>query len=487
MEIAVRHFKGMEAVGVVVQREMTFLESVDANVSRAAALLDLPPGLLQQIRECNVVYQLRFPVRIRGEIRVFRGWRAVHSEHRLPAKGGIRYAPNVNQDEVEALAALMSYKCAIVDVPYGGAKGALDIDPRQYTEEELEAITRRFAAELIQKARIGPSTDVPGPDMGTGPREMAWILDVYQTLRPDDLNANAVVTGKHPSMSGIAGRHEATGRGVVFAMREFFRHPEHVRQAGLSGDLEGKRVIIQGLGNVGYHAAKILQEEDGAKIIGIVERDGALYDENGLDVEAVARWMREHRGVAGFPGVTFIEDGRRLLEHECDILIPAALENQITAENAPRIQAKLIVEAANGPVTAAADEILRARGKFMIPDIYANAGGVTVSYFEWIKNLSHIRFGRLERRFEEMRGQQVIEALQTLTGRPVPEAVQKTLTKPADELDLVRSGLDDTMRTAYQEICAVMERYPGTDMRTAAYVLAIEKIARAYIQRGIWP
>src|SRR5690606_13381058 len=314
MEIAVRHFKGMEAVGVVVQREMTFLESVDANVSRAAALLDLPPGLAQQIRECNVVYQLRFPVKIRGELRVFRGWRAVHSEHRLPAKGGIRYGPMVDQQEVEALAALMSYKCAVVDVPYGGAKGALDINPREYTEEELEAITRRFAAELIRKANISPGTDVPGPDMGTGPREMAWIYDVYQTLRPDDLNASAVVTGKDPTMSGIAGRREATGRGVVFAIREFFRHPEHVKKAGLDGGLEGKRVIIQGLGNVGYHAASILSQEDGAKIVAVVEWDGALVDEEGLDVEAVAAHLRENRGVKGFPGATYVEDGHRVLE-----------------------------------------------------------------------------------------------------------------------------------------------------------------------------
>ena len=467
---------------------MTFLESVDYMFTRAASLLDLPPGLANCIRDCNAVYQLRFPVKIRGEYRMFRGWRAVHSQHRLPAKGGIRYAPGVRQEEVEALAALMSYKCAVVDVPYGGAKGALDIDPREYTEEELEHITRRFATELIRKAGISPSTDVPGPDMGTGPREMAWIYDVYQTMRPDDLNAVAVVTGKDPAMGGIAGRREATGRGVVYAIREFFRHPEHVRMAGLAGDLDGKRVIIQGLGNVGYHAAKMLSGEDGAKIIGIIERDGALFHEQGLDVEAVARHMREHRGVAGFPGATFVPDGRRMLEEECDILIPAALENQITAENAPRIQAKLIAEAANGPVTAEADDILRSRGKFMIPDVYANAGGVTVSYFEWIKNLSHIRFRRLERRLEEMRGIQVAEALEALTGRAVTAPVRQMLTQAADELDLVRSGLDDTMRSAYQQIWDVVESRPGvTDMRTGAYVLAIEKIARALLDRGIWP
>lgn len=456
--------------------------------TRAASKMDLPPGLADHIRECNVVYQLRFPVYIRGEYRTFRAWRAVHSEHRLPTKGGIRFSPNVSQGEVEALAALMSYKCAIVDVPYGGAKGALEINPREYTEEELERITRRFAADLVRKARLSPSVDVPGPDMGTGPREMGWIMDVYKTFHPTDVNAAAVVTGKRPTASGIAGRHEATGRGLQYALREFFRHPEDVKKANLEGGLEGKRIIVQGLGNVGYHVSKFLQQEDGAKIIGIVEWDGALVDDNGLDVEAVKQHITEHGGVKGYTGATYVENGASVLEADCDVLIPAALEGQITEENAPRIRARVILEAANGPTTAAADEILRERGVFIIPDVYANAGGVTVSYFEWIKNLSHIRFGRLERRFEEARGQQVIEALEELIGRPVPEAIRNTLTSAAGELDLVRSGLDDTMRNAYNEIRDVLARNPeAEDMRTAAYMLAIEKISRAYLEQGVWP
>lgn len=456
--------------------------------TRAASKMDLPPGLADHIRECNVVYQLRFPVYIRGEYRTFRAWRAVHSEHRLPTKGGIRFSPNVSQGEVEALAALMSYKCAIVDVPYGGAKGALEINPREYTEEELERITRRFAADLVRKARLSPSVDVPGPDMGTGPREMGWIMDVYKTFHPTDVNAAAVVTGKRPTASGIAGRHEATGRGLQYALREFFRHPEDVKKANLEGGLEGKRIIVQGLGNVGYHVSKFLQQEDGAKIIGIVEWDGALVDDNGLDVESVKQHITEHGGVKGYTGATYVENGASVLEADCDVLIPAALEGQITEENAPRIRARVILEAANGPTTAAADEILRERGVFIIPDVYANAGGVTVSYFEWIKNLSHIRFGRLERRFEEARGQQVIEALEELIGRPVPEAIRNTLTSAAGELDLVRSGLDDTMRNAYNEIRDVLARNPeAEDMRTAAYMLAIEKISRAYLEQGVWP
>lgn len=470
------------------KKDSSFLESVDQMFSRAAERLDLPPGLAEHIRECNIVYQLRFPVYIRGEYKVFRAWRAVHSEHRLPAKGGMRFAPNVDQSEVEALAALMSYKCAIVDVPYGGAKGALDINTRDYTEEELERITRRLAADLVRKARVSPSTDVPGPDVGTGPREMGWIMDVYQSLHPTDVNAFGVVTGKSPTAGGITGRHEATGRGVQYAVREFFRHPEDVKRANLDGGLEGKRVVVQGLGNVGYHASKFLSEEDGVKIVGIVEWDGALVDENGLDVEAVKQHIIEHGGVSGYKDATYVKEGKQVLEAECDILIPAALEGQLTTENAPRIKAPLIFEAANGPTTAGADAILRERGVVIVPDVYTNAGGVTVSYFEWIKNLSHIRFGRLERRFDEFQGEQIIAAIEEVTQQQVSDAVRTALTRSAGELDLVRSGLDDTMRGAYQEIRDVLERHPEAgDLRTAAYMLAIQKISRAYLERGVWP
>ena len=317
---------------------------------------------------------------------------------------------------------------------------------------------------------------------------MGWILDVYKTFHPTDVNAAAVVTGKRPTASGIAGRHEATGRGLQYALREFFRHPEDVKKAGLEGGLEGKRVIVQGLGNVGYHVSKFLQQEDGAKIVGIIEWDGALVDENGLDVESVKQHIMEYGGVKGYSGATYVENGASVLEADCDVLIPAAMEGQLTEENAPRIRARVILEAANGPTTAAADEILRRRGVFIIPDVYANAGGVTVSYFEWIKNLSHIRFGRLERRFEEMRGQQVIQALEQLTKQPVPQTIRDVLTSAAGELDLVRSGLDDTMRNAYNEIREVLARHPeAEDMRTAAYMLAIKKISRAYLEHGVWP
>jgi glutamate dehydrogenase (NAD(P)+) len=466
--------------------EATFKESVDLMFDRAASTLDLPPGLAEQIKANNNVYQVRFFVKFRDSYRIFTGWRATHSEHRLPVKGGIRFAPSVDQEDVEALAALMSYKCAIVDVPFGGAKGGLNIDPRQYDEFELERITRRFAQELIKKGYISPSENVPAPDMGTGTREMAWIADTYQTLHPHDLNAIACVTGKPVSQGGIEGRVEATGRGVFYAIQEFFRHPEDVKQAGLEGGLQGKRAVIQGLGNVGFHTAKFLSELEGVKITGIIERDGAIVSDAGMDVEDVFAHIRETGGVKGFGGGNFVEKGASVLEAECDILVPAALEGQITLENAPHIKAPLIAEAANGPLTFQADQYLREHGKVILPDAYLNAGGVTVSYFEWIKNLSHIRFGRLDRRHEEIRGQNIVETIEHMVGKSIPDEFRKKLSYGSNELDLVRSGLDDTMRTAYQNI---REIYLGNDnvpdLRTAAFRLAIEKISSAYLEMGL--
>jgi glutamate dehydrogenase (NAD(P)+) len=424
-------------------------------------------------------------VLLRGEYKIFRGWRAVHSEHRLPAKGGIRYSPVVDADEMEALAALMSFKCAVVDVPFGGSKGGLAVDPTEYEPAELEAITRRFTRELAKKGCIGPSLNVPAPDMGTGPREMAWIADEYRSLCPSEINAIACVTGKPTTQGGIAGRVEATGRGIQYALREFFRHPEDVRAAGLDGGLQGKRLVVQGLGNVGHHAAKFLAEEDGVRVVAIIQRDGALIDENGLDVEAVAEHIRGTGGVANFPGVHFVADGPSVLEMDCDLLMPAASQNQITAENAERIRAPIVVEAANGPVTFDADQILLRRKKVVLPDIYMNAGGVTVSYLEWVKNVSHIRFGRLDRRLEETRGEQIIRMVEQMAGRKVPDELAAPLRRGAAEIDLVRSALDDTMRLAWQNIRETVAVHRNVnDYRTAAFVLAIEKIARAYVEMG---
>lgn len=466
---------------------LSFRESVDKMVNRAMQYLKLPMGLPAEIIACNSVIKVQFPVKLSdGKYHIFSGWRAVHSDHRLPVKGGIRYASNVNQDEVEALAALMTYKCAIVNVPYGGSKGGIRLNPRDYSDYELELITRRFARELINKGYLSPSENVPAPDMGTGEKEMAWIADTYKTLHPNDVNYFACVTGKPVTVGGIRGRVEATGRGVQYVIREFFRHPEDVKATGIDGGLAGKRVVIQGLGNVGFHAAKFLSEDDGAKIVCVIERDGAIIDENGINVENLSAYRLENNGsVKGYPDGTYEENGRACLEMECDILIPAALEGQITVDNAPNIKAKLIVEAANGPITYHGDEVLRERGVTVLPDAYVNAGGVTVSYFEWIKNLSHIRFGRMERRLDEFRGERIVEALEQMTGKSVPPALKQDITQGADELTLVRSGLDDTMRLAYQEVRDARLRHNIADFRTASYVVALEKISTTRIEMGV--
>ncbi|EDZ42865.1 GLutamate dehydrogenase [Rhodobacteraceae bacterium HTCC2083] len=471
--------------------EPSFRESVDMMFNRAVGLLDLSPGLEEKIRVCNATYTVRFGVRLRGKIETFTGYRSVHSEHMEPVKGGIRFAMGVNQDEVEALAALMTYKCALVEAPFGGSKGGLRIDPRLYDEHELELITRRFAYELIKRDLIDPAQNVPAPDMGTGEREMAWIADQYNRMNTTDINSKACVTGKPLNAGGIAGRIEATGRGVQYALREFFRDELGLKKAGLSGTLDGKRVVVQGLGNVGYHAAKFLNEEDGSKITGIIEHDGGLFNEGGLDVEAVRTWITEHGGVSGYPDARYDENGAAIMEEDCDILIPAALEGVINLSNAERIKAPLIIEAANGPVTAGADEILRKKGAVIIPDMYANAGGVTVSYFEWVKNLSHIRFGRMQRRQEEGRHQLVVDELERLSsdkglGWQLSPGFKEKYLRGADELELVRSGLDDTMRISYQAMRDVWHsRDDVEDLRTAAYLVAINKVAASYRAKGL--
>jgi glutamate dehydrogenase (NAD(P)+) len=472
--------------------EPSFRESVDLMFNRASKLLDLSPGLEQKIKVCNSTYTVRFGVRLRGKIETFTGYRSVHSEHMEPVKGGIRFALSVNQDEVEALAALMTYKCALVETPFGGSKGGLCIDPRQWDEHELEQITRRFAYELIKRDLIHPAQNVPAPDMGTGEREMAWIADQYARMNTTDINAKACVTGKPPHAGGIQGRVEATGRGVQYALREFFRHKQDTAKAGLTGGLDGKRVIVQGLGNVGYHAAKFLSEEDGCLITAVIERDGALLDPNGLNVEDVRQWMNRHGGLlAGYPNATHVADGRAVLEEACDILIPAAMEGVINLTNADRIRAPLIIEAANGPVTFGADEVLRRKGCVIIPDMYANAGGVTVSYFEWVKNLSHIRFGRMQRRAEEARSRLLVEELERLSsdqglGWSLAEGFKEKFLQGSDELALVRSGLDDTMRTAYQSMREVWHgRQDVEDLRVAAYIVSIGRVAQTYRSKGL--
>jgi glutamate dehydrogenase (NAD(P)+) len=463
-----------------------FFAQVNATVDRAASLMTINPGILQQIRACDCVYRVTFPTRRDdGTIEVIDGWRVEHSHHRMPTKGGIRYSMMVSEDEVSALAALMSYKCAIVDVPFGGAKGGLKISAWKYSVAELERITRRFTYELARKNLIGPGVDVPAPDFGTGPREMAWMVDTYSGLHSGELDAIACVTGKPVTQGGIRGRNEATGRGVYFGIREACDDAELMKQYRMSPGLAGKRLVIQGLGNVGYHTAKFCQE-GGAVIVGLAEFDGAVHAPDGMDVEAVYRHFREHNSIQGVPGLTTLDSSADALELECDILVPAALEGQITGDNAPRIHAKLIAEAANGPVTADADEILRARGVGVLPDVYLNAGGVVVSYFEWIKNLSHVRFGRMNHRLEKQNQERMLRMLQE---RGLPGLDEETIRQAShgnDEASLVASGLEDTMIIGYRDIRDAQERY-DVDLRVAAYATALEKIGRAYDELGIFP
>ena len=466
--------------------EPTFRESTNIMFNNAVELMQLPPGLVEKIRVCNATYTVRFGVRLRGDIQTFTGYRSVHSEHMEPVKGGIRFATSVNQDEVEALAALMTYKCALVEAPFGGSKGGLCIDPRKWDEEELERITRRFAYELVKRDLIHPSQNVPAPDMGTGEREMAWIADQYSRMNTTDINARACVTGKPISSGGIQGRTEATGRGVQYALQEFFRHPEDIKAAGMSGTLDGKRIIVQGLGNVGYHAAKFLSEEDGCKVIGVLEYNGCITNPNGIDIEALKKHLIEHGSPDGFTGGKIHPADAPIMEMEADILVPAAMEGVVNLENATRIQTPLIIEAANGPVTSGADEILRKKGCVIIPDMYANAGGVTVSYFEWVKNLSHIRFGRMQRRQEEDRHRLLINELENVSGQKLSETFKQRYLHGAGELELVRSGLEDTMRGAYQDMRKVWhERSDVEDLRTAAYLVAIGKVANSYRSMGL--
>jgi glutamate dehydrogenase (NAD(P)+) len=468
-------------------QDYSFFDSVSKSFDKAAKFTKIDAGLLEQIKQCNSVYRMHFPVKIGDKVEVIKAYRVQHSHHKTPCKGGIRFAPSVNLDEVMALAALMTYKCAIVNVPFGGAKGGITIDPKKYTPYELEKITRRYTHELIKKNFIGPGTDVPAPDYGTGEREMSWILDTYMSMRPGEIDALGCVTGKPITQGGVRGRKEATGLGVFYGIREVCNMPEVMAKLGLSLGIENKTVVIQGLGNVGYHAAKFFRE-GGAKVIAIAEHHGAIHNPNGLNEEEVFQHRVKTGHIMDFPGATNIATSEESLELECDILIPAALENVINGENAPRIKAKIIGEAANGPLTPEADEIFAAKGTLVVPDMYLNAGGVTVSYFEWLKNLSHVRYGRLEKRFTENLNTQILQQIEGLTGKQVNQKDKDMIQHGPDEVDLVYSGLEETMITATREIMDCWKANPEIkDMRTAAFVVAINKVGTSYAELGIFP
>ncbi len=465
-----------------------FFDQVNRNFDKAAAYTKHDKSLLEQIKVCNSVYHMAFPLeRDDGSIEVVHAWRAEHSQHKLPTKGGIRYGMLVSEDEVMALSALMTYKCAIVDVPFGGAKGGIKIDRNKYSDAELERLTRRYTYELYRKHFIGPAIDVPAPDYGTGPREMAWIADTYAALAQNDLNALGCVTGKPVPQGGVRGRKEATGRGVMFGIREAVSAADDMKTIGLAPGIEGKTVAVQGLGNVGYYAAKFL-EEAGARLVALSEIEGAIWNPNGLELEKVMAHRKETRSILGFPGAKDLPRSEDVLEVECDILVPAALENQITGENAPRVRAKVIAEGANGPSTSEASEVLAQKGVFIIPDMYLNAGGVTVSYFEWIKNLAHMRFGRMEKRFEERAYRSLLQAIESRTAKPFTSDETTGFARGASEEDLVNSGLEETMANAYHEINEIRRRHGRQcDLRTAAFICSINKIVGTYAEMGIFP
>ncbi|MEO1438408.1 MAG: Glu/Leu/Phe/Val dehydrogenase [Bacteroidota bacterium] len=466
----------------------SFIQSVEMYFDRAAAMTNLPAGLLAQIKACNAVYQMRFPVKIGNEYQVIEAYRVQHSHHRLPTKGGIRYAMSVNQDEVMALASLMSFKCAIVDVPFGGAKGGVKINPKAYTPRQLQKITRRYTTELIRKNFIGPGIDVPAPDYGTGSREMAWILDTYTTFNNGEIDGVGCVTGKPVSQNGIRGRTEATGRGVYYGIREAMSFSDDMKKLGLTAGTQGKTMVVQGLGNVGYHTASISQKEGGMDIIGVAEFEGSIHDPNGIDIDKLMKHRKETGSILDFPGATNLESREAALYLDCDVLVPAALEQVITGDNVKNVKAKIIAEAANGPITPDAEEVLLERGCLVIPDMYINAGGVTVSYFEWLKNLSHMRFGRMDKRFNHNTYENLVDMMQRLTGKTVGKKERAILTRGADEIDLVRSGLEETMVTAYHAIRDIQKRNKKVqDLRAAAFVNSIKKIGSDYINLGIFP
>ncbi|MBL0269979.1 MAG: Glu/Leu/Phe/Val dehydrogenase [Chitinophagaceae bacterium] len=468
-------------------KHYSFFGAVEKSFDKAAKYTKWDQGTLEQIKQCNSVLRMNFPVKIGEKIEVIKAYRVQHSHHKTPCKGGIRFATSVNLDEVMALAALMTYKCAIVNVPFGGAKGGISIDPKKYSAYDLEKITRRYTAELIKKNFIGPGTDVPAPDYGTGEREMAWILDTYTSMRPGEIDAAGCVTGKPVTQGGVRGRREATGLGVFFGLREVCNMPDVMDKLGMSIGVKDKRVVVQGLGNVGYHSAKFFQDA-GAKITALAEFEGAIWNDDGLDVDAVFEHRKKTGSILNFPGASNFANNTDALEKECDILIPAALENVIDGENAPRVKAKLIGEAANGPLTPEADEEFSRRGIIVVPDMYLNAGGVTVSYFEWLKNLSHVRYGRLEKRFTENLNAHIIGQIEELSGKKVKETAREFIMHGPDEVDLVYSGLEETMITATHEIMNAWKANPAIpDMRTAAYVVAINKVGTSYAELGIFP
>ncbi|MEN3014788.1 MAG: Glu/Leu/Phe/Val dehydrogenase [bacterium] len=463
---------------------MSFFREVNLFVDRATKYVKADPNLLELIKQCRSVISVSFPIkRNNGQIETIYGWRAHHSFHKMPTKGGIRISPDVALDEVMALAALMSYKCAITDIPFGGAKGGIKVNPKNYSESEMERIVRRYTFELYRKNFIGPSIDVPGPDMGSGEREMAWILDTYATLSSKEVDYLACVTGKPIEQGGIRGRKYATGLGGYYILEYLFnQRTDILKKYNVSNNFQDATFSVQGFGNVGYFLCKFLYDNN-VKIVSIADVTGTIYNPKGINVDNLYEYVKVKGGVYGFPDAVSSSNPQDCLEVDADVLVPAALENVINEKNYSKIKAKIIAEGANGPTTYRAHYKLVEANKLVIPDILFNSGGVTVSYFEYLKNLSHVRFGRLEKRLREENNLKLIQEIEKITGRKIDH---RNLVNSFTEEDIVKSGLYESMISAFNSIYNKSEE-KNLDLKTAAFVLALEKIIIAYNQLGIFP
>lgn len=439
---------------------MNFLQTFSHFYDTAIKDLSIPKGLSDQIKSCDSVYHLRFPITLdNGEIKVIDAWHGEHSHHMSPLKGGIRFSSVVNEDEVRALASLMTFKCALVNVPFGGGKGGIKIDSKDYSITELERITRRYTFELYSRNSLGPNTYVPATDYGTTSREMSWIYSTYKTLSNSNIDSAASVTSKNIAQGGVSGRKEATGRGVFIGLRELLEDKEEMAKINLKTGIKDKKVIIQGFGNVGFHTAYFL-EAAGAKIIGICEYNGSIYNSDGLSPDSVKSWLKDGKNLSEYENCKFYDDPYHVFYEECDILVPAALEEVINEANMYKIKAKIIAEGANGPITYEADKYLAKNNTIILPDLYLNSGGVIVSYFEWLKNLNHVRWGRIENQ----------------GGNSVKE------------VDLINNALNETMCQAFEEIRTKRRDLKNKiTYREAAYKIGIEKIAHTYTEMGIFP
>nr|AGC84406.1 glutamate dehydrogenase [Locusta migratoria] len=447
-------------------------------------------GILQTIRATERFLRIFFPIRRDdGTYEMIEAYCVHHSQHRLPVKGGLRYSLAISPDEVEALAMIMTFKCATVQVPFGGAKGGIRINPKCYSKLEIEKITRRYALELMKRKCLGPALYVPAPDINTGPREMSWIADTYiKSLGFDDIAALSCATGKPIDQGGINGRDGATGRGIFHALDFVIKQDEWMRFINLEPDWACKRFIIQGFGNVGKSCATSVVAA-GAKVIGIQECDHALWNEKGIDIEDLLEYMDEHDTIKGYPNAQAAEN---VTFKECDILVLAAVEKIITCKNANEIRAKIVCEGANGPITPAADKILQDRKILVLPDIFCSAGGVTVSYFEFLKNINHVSFGRLHFKYETDSYIQLMQSVELSLRRckieceiNPTEQFRKRLCEPSEK-DIVDAGLKYTIeRAGIETLRTASELQLCLDVRTAAYCNAIEKIFRTYDNAGL--